>query len=160
VIKIPKISHNVPYFHTSLTLQRSGRPMCPPQHVIPKKRHLHNGVYIKYWGGGAGDAVTFCQRDLSAPCVSLALGAEIISWQAIVSLWNVTCAPRSTWTEYDGTSKRGSGLWNMLQWVLRTFQSGWEIQSWVFRLFDSSKVKRAMDECILMCQINPFTKRK
>jgi hypothetical protein len=38
-------------------------------------------VYIlkKIGGGGARDAVTFCQGDLSAPCVSLALGAKIIS---------------------------------------------------------------------------------
>jgi hypothetical protein len=56
--------------------------MCPPQHVIPQKRHLHNGVfiYIKKIGGGfARDAVTFCQADLSAPGMSLALDAEIIS---------------------------------------------------------------------------------
>jgi len=29
-----------------------------------------------------------------------------------------------------------------------------------FPAIDSSKVKRAMDECIVMCQINSFTKWK
>jgi hypothetical protein len=79
---MPKISRSVPYSHTSLTLLRSGRPVCPPQHVIPQKKHLHDGVYIKkikIWGWCARDAVTFCQGDLSASGVSLALGAEIIS---------------------------------------------------------------------------------
>jgi hypothetical protein len=62
--------------------------MCQPQHVIPQKRHLYNGVYKqkKIWGWFARDAVTFCQGDVSAPGVSLALGAKIISSRAITSL--------------------------------------------------------------------------
>ncbi len=130
-VKNPKICHSVPYSLTSLTLRRSGHSNSPRQHVIPHKRHLHNGA--KKMGWFAHDTVTFCPGEWSTLGVSLALGAKIISWRAMATLWNVTCATWLTWIEYDGTSKRGSGLWNMSQWALRTSQSGWEIRSWVFR---------------------------
>ena len=54
------------------------------------KRSTFIMVHIKKnWGGGGVCVLvmpTFCQGDLSAPCVSLALGAKIISWRAITSL--------------------------------------------------------------------------
>jgi len=134
-------------FHTLTLLWLSGEVDVQCVHL--SMSYLRRGTFIMvyiciFFGGGgwcARDAMTFCQENLSAPGLSVALGAESISWQATASLWKVTCALWSTCNEYDGTSKRGSGLWNILQWVLRTSQSGWEIRSWVFRPLTVAKSK-------------------
>jgi len=159
---MPKISQSVPYSHTSLTLRRSGRPMCPPQHVIPQKRHLHNGVYLKNnWEG----VVCSWLCDL--------LSGRLERTWCVISIicQNYQLTSNSiTVKSYMCSAVNMNRIWwhiKARKWVVEHIIMGFEeVPIWLgdtilsFPAVDSSKVKRAIDECIVMCQINPFTKWK
>ncbi len=89
----------------------------------------------------AYEVVTFCQDKVSGPGVSTQRVPKISSWLAMAASWDDTCALLSIWIEYEGTSKHGRGLWNMLQWFFRISQSDWEIGSQVLQPLTLAKSK-------------------
>ncbi len=132
-----KIFDHLPLAHLTDSKQ-SRRRLCPPQRVIPLRG---TSEFDKKLGWFAYNVVTFCQDEVRGPGVSTQRVSKISSWLAMAASWNDTCALRSTWIEYEVPSKRGRGLWNMLQWVFRISQSDWEIQSQVLRPLVLAKSK-------------------
>ncbi len=125
--KCTKILDHLSLAH--LTDSKQGRQkLCPPQRDIPLRG---TSEFDKKLGWFDYDVVTFSQDEVSGPGVSIQRVPKISSWLAMAVSWNDTCAPRSTWIEYEGMLTRGRGLWNMLQWVFRISQSDWEIRSQV-----------------------------
>ncbi len=135
--KCAKILDYFPLAHLTDSKQ-SRRRLRPPQSVIPLRG---TSEFDKKLGWFAYGVVTFCQDKVSGPGVSTQRVPKIRSWLAMTALWNNTCTPRSTWIEYEGTSKHGRGLWNMLQWVFRISQSDWEIRSQALRPLMLAKSK-------------------
>ena len=158
---MPKISHIVPNSHTSLTLRQSGLPMCPFQHVIPQMRHLHNEICKKIKNGGG----VLWRLDL------LSGRLERIRCVISVRCRNYQLTSNSiTVKSYMCSAVNMNRIWwhiKARKWVVEHITMGFErVPIWLgdtissFPTVDSSEVKRAMDECIVMCQINPFTKWK
>ena len=150
---MPKISNIVPNSHTSLTLRRSGLPICPFQHVIPQMRHLKLGVVCSW------------RRDL--------LSGRLERIRCVISIrcrqYQLT-SNSITVKSYMCSAVDMNRIWwhiKARKWVVEHSTMGFEdVPIWLgdtissFPTVDSSKVKRAMDKCIVMFQINLLTKCK